>query len=1151
MIPAARPRIAQTVLLLLAAAGFALSAAAAAAQGLPEGWSRKWVYDLEQSAASPTLFPDADRPEGVVVCASTEVVLLDETGKAVWTYAPEGRPASPAAVADIHGDGSPEVLLFFGAGGIVCLDAHGTEKWRRVFGTPGSGFSVPVAADVHPSEGLEVLFGYDDGWLRCLSAKGETLWEFYGDRFRVGGIAVGDIDADGEPEVVYGTDNGHVYCLNGWGQVEWRFNELAPYGRSGPNLADLNNDGVPEVLITRSNVNNNTCLIAIDGKTGALLWRTRDVMQGYVSNAVVDLSGTGQWVVLHGDKGNNLYCENADGSRQWHALLAGRGLFWAPAVADIDGDGYLEILAGVRGEDPETKACLYVVGQDGTIDERLDIGNDANVGPAVGDIDGDGTLDIIVVTQNPNQVQCLTRNAGGRVGWPSLRGNSQMTARTANVPAGAPGRAVEVEPAGVVTLDFDAVFLGENVWRLSWNEPAPDGAFVELSTVSEGGSRRAKVFDLKEGATQLEAHWDLVHPGVATVTVRMFEGTSRTPRFAAVRNVQPLEPEFCEFARVETACRDAIQAGTAAHADTRLIEMRLTALASARDAAAALAKTGAAPEAIAQEATRLRRQSAQLERLARTLRAFWREGGSGNFVFWEDGNPWDDFDPLDLPAKLDMEKPIQFRAFKNEYEDAAITLFNITAEPIDVRCVFTEPNTRQVWYKPEDPLARNITLRRLLPIGAAWTDRVFDPLPELDRSRSITIPPGEGRQVWLVARTHDLSPGTHDLTFFMGSLTKPPVFREAAVQIEVWPVSLPTDVFAKINWSNLEFASVSDQALEYMLQMGLSVSYGPGLPQIPVDAQGNLAGVIDWAQFDSVLDRAPRYWTFLWGAPPARKWPEGVTPSEDSPEYFNGFRTAVRELAYHLNAKGVDYHYWAFYPMDEPWNTGFTGIPELKKFCEMVKKADPNAQVYADPCGLVRVEYLDEFKGLIDIWQPELNVLKRDPKLVKWFQANSKRFWFYEAPGPAKNLLPLGHYRAFGWYSRHFGTEGCGYWVYKSLDDWWVTEADYSVVYQTNEDTVATRRSEADRDGVEDYRAFHVLDHEIRNARLRGYASEADAAEALTREAIESVIGWNLRNIDEITRATRDYEIDFELVLKYREKVKDEILRLRALLAAR
>jgi hypothetical protein len=350
-----------------------------------------------------------------------------------------------------------------------------------------------------------------------------------------------------------------------------------------------------------------------------------------------------------------------------------------------------------------------------------------------------------------------------------------------------------------------------------------------------------------------------------------------------------------------------------------------------------------------------------------------------------------------------------------------------------------------------------------------------------------------------------------------------------------------------MNWASFNLNETSDQARTDMIEHGVAVVYGPPLPQIPVDNAGSRAGEVDWSEFDRNLARVPSHFTLLWGGPPACKWPTGTAPKEDNPEYAAGFKAGIHELASHLAAKGFPYRQWAFYPMDEPWNTGFTGIANLKRFCQRVKESDPKAQVYADPAGLVRVEYLEEFKDLVDIWQPELNLLKRDPKLLEWFHANAKRLWAYEAPGPAKDLLPLGHYRAYAWFAIKFGLEGVGYWVYRGEDNWWGSnDTDYSAVYQTNDLVVPSRRWEADRDGVEDYRAVHLLREAIKKARAAKRTEDADRAEALINEAADKIVGWQIGSIDEITRMTRDYEIDFNLFLEYREKIQQEISRLLA-----
>ncbi|HQO34362.1 MAG TPA: DUF4091 domain-containing protein, partial [bacterium] len=921
------------------------------------------------------------------------------------------------------------------------------------------------------------------------------------------------------------------------------------FGRSGTNLADLDNDGVPEVLVTRSNVNNKCCLIAVSGRDGTLLWRTQDVMQGYVSNAVVDFERDGKYEVIHADKGNNLYVENSDGSRRWHAPLdQARGVFWAPAVADVDGDGQLEILVGMRQQAPNTGVCAQLVGADGSIKESFTFGTDANAAPAIGDIDGDGGLEAIVVTKGPNQIQCLTWESAGRVAWPSLRGNSAMTAAS-NVKAGVPQQPVPREELGEVKVGFDQVFWGENVWDLSWSKPVEANSFVEITIVAADGSRKERIVDVKPGSADMQITWSLAQRDEVTVGMRMWSSGTRTPQFSVLRRVRAVEPQQCGLPEIETLCKEAIHSGDMAGADTSGLALKLTRLQQASRELEGMSTAGSSNDQIAGKATALRKQASELKRMGRILKDLWARGDSGTYVFWQDANPWDAFDPAEIPEQFNMDTPIRFEACQNEFEDAAVTLFNVSSRPLDVRCMFRKPDPGDKWYQPEPDLARRFTLRRSVAVPTSPGVPVFDALPELDRSRCITIPAGEARQLWLVLNTHGMEPGTQELTLYFGSLEQKSTFREVPIRMEIWPVALPTDIYAAMNWCRVDPETASEQTIQDMVDHGISVSYGPPLPAVPVDEQGNLAGLVDWSKVDACADRVPRPWTFLFNGPPSCRWPEGFQPEKDSEQEFRGFQTAIAELTSYMQDKGFDYDHWAFMTGDEPWNNGFGGIPEMKQFCEKVKRADSNVRIYANPAGLVRVEYLEEFRDLIDIWQPEVNTLKRDPELVKWFREHAKRFWFYEASNPAKNFLPLGYNRAYPWYAWYFGAEGGGKFVYKSLDDWWLAPAgDWSSVYQTDLDVVPSRRWEAERDGVEDYRAFRILQREIDRVRGAGRDDEADKAQAVIDQAIHDVIGWQIGTIDEITRQTRDYELDYQLLLGYRTRIVKEIIRLREFL---
>jgi len=336
--------------------------------------------------------------------------------------------------------------------------------------------------------------------------------------------------------------------------------------------------------------------------------------------------------------------------------------------------------------------------------------------------------------------------------------------------------------------------------------------------------------------------------------------------------------------------------------------------------------------------------------------------------------------------------------------------------------------------------------------------------------------------------------------------------------------------------------------LQNMIDHGMSVIYGSSLPRVPVDERGNLAGEVDWTRFDQQVARVPKHWQFLWGRYPTPIFPKGVAAPAESELYFNGVKTAIGEMVKHLQALGFGYDQWGFYPFDEPWLTGFTRIPPLRRFCTLTKRADPRVRNYADPANLVRVQYVEEFKDLIDIWQPQVDVLKHDRELVKWFRENAKAFWFYEAPGPGKELLPLGHYRTRPWLAWYFGATGSGFWVYKDLDMWWPLDSEgYGAVYQSDGDVITSRRWEAVRDGVEDWRVLYVLREEIEKARASGRTGAADAAQALSDEAVEAIIGTQPKHADERVWATGDddNEIDFDVLMDYRAKIAEQIIGLR------
>jgi hypothetical protein len=100
-----------------------------------------------------------------------------------------------------------------------------------------------------------------------------------------------------------------------------------------------------------------------------------------------------------------------------------------PAVADVDGDGGAELLAGSSGN------VLHAFRLDGAGGAEApgwprDSGGWLLAAPAVGDVDGDGRREVVAVTRDGFLfVWDTPAPADAPADWPSLRGDARNTGR--------------------------------------------------------------------------------------------------------------------------------------------------------------------------------------------------------------------------------------------------------------------------------------------------------------------------------------------------------------------------------------------------------------------------------------------------------------------------------------------------------------------------------------------------------------------------------------------------------------------------------------------------------------------------------------------------------------------------------------------------
>ncbi len=132
---------------------------------------------------------------------------------------------------------------------------------------------------------------------------------------------------------------------------------------------------------------------AMDGKTGAILWRGGSVGSEPMTSAIGDLDGDGWPEVVSAGPSGMIAFNGRDGSQKWSAgaYSGGRSASCgAVGIYDLDGDGFAEVVIGNHIWNYQGSLLASGAGGDGSGHEWA-----APYGVAA-DIDRDGKLDVVV-----------------------------------------------------------------------------------------------------------------------------------------------------------------------------------------------------------------------------------------------------------------------------------------------------------------------------------------------------------------------------------------------------------------------------------------------------------------------------------------------------------------------------------------------------------------------------------------------------------------------------------------------------------------------------------------------------------------------------------------------------------------------------------
>ncbi len=386
-----------------------------------------------------------------IVATTTQTANTDDGGAQVFVFSANGQAYQPAGVSY---QAWPRYNNRTGLGG----DADRNGAGHHGFGCYGLNIGI---GNIDDDDALEIIATYDNHHIQAFDHDGEAInassWftnrhnEYSGER-----LTWGQFIRWADPKV----EEDHYHLHTG----EWphpKDQEWLQWTASPPNIVDLDGDGKNEVLgipNIEKNVPYETQAYALMVLEGNYNGGDRSAMRksgwevlprgespihvdgwyppnGIPAATTVNIQGSASPEIVVSLNDGFIHAFSADATELWrYNFTHGKAVMYASevTVADLNQDGSPELLFTTYGApNVEDSGNLVILGADGTLLHDIPLpnpghngnGNGAPAAPAIGDLNGDGSLEIFVQTfDHGMDIFTVPDSADNCILWETARG---------------------------------------------------------------------------------------------------------------------------------------------------------------------------------------------------------------------------------------------------------------------------------------------------------------------------------------------------------------------------------------------------------------------------------------------------------------------------------------------------------------------------------------------------------------------------------------------------------------------------------------------------------------------------------------------------------------------------------------------------------